>query len=139
MTTLPERNNQALIVIDVQVGVVAGAHRRDDVVACIAQLVDHARRVDVPVVWVRHSSDELQPGSEAWTDVPEWSPPRPSRLSRSATATRSRTLTSKMFCSGLRSVDCSCAALKRTRVFGRLFTVVGSGIRRDPHRRRTYD
>ncbi len=74
MTTLPERNNQALIVIDVQVGVVAGAHRRDDVVACIAQLVDHARRVDVPVVWVQHSSDELQPGSEAWTYVPELVP-----------------------------------------------------------------
>jgi nicotinamidase-related amidase len=74
MTTLPDRNNQALIVIDVQVGVVAGAHRRDDVVASISQLVDQARRIEVPVVWVQHSSDELQPGSEAWTYVPELAP-----------------------------------------------------------------
>lgn len=74
MTTLPDRNNQALIVIDVQVGVVAGAHRRDDVVASIAQLVDQARRADVPVIWVQHSSDELQPGSEAWTYVSELAP-----------------------------------------------------------------
>jgi nicotinamidase-related amidase len=74
MTTLPDRKNQALIVIDVQVGVVAEAHRRDDVVASISQLVDQARRAEVPVVWVQHASDELQPGSEAWAYVPELAP-----------------------------------------------------------------
>jgi nicotinamidase-related amidase len=74
MTTLPDRHNHALIVIDVQVGVVAGAHRRDEVVGSISRLVDQARVADVPVIWVQHSSDELQPGSEAWTYVPELVP-----------------------------------------------------------------
>jgi len=74
MTTLPDRAQQALVVIDVQVGVVAGATRRDDVVASISQLVGRARRAGVPVIWVQHSSDELQPGSEAWAYVPELVP-----------------------------------------------------------------
>src|ERR1700744_3882780 len=74
MSTLPERHNHALIVIDVQVSVVAGAHRRDEVVASISQLVDWARGAQVPVIWVQHSSDELQPGGEAWGYVPELVP-----------------------------------------------------------------
>lgn len=71
MTTLRNRPHDALVVIDVQVGVVAAASGRDEVVASIAQLVDRARRAGVPVIWVQHSSDELQPGSEVWRYVPE--------------------------------------------------------------------
>jgi nicotinamidase-related amidase len=74
MTTLRDRGHKALLVIDVQIGVVAGTPRRDEVVASIAQLVDGARRAEVPVIWVQHSSDELQPGSEAWGYVPELVP-----------------------------------------------------------------
>jgi nicotinamidase-related amidase len=74
MTILRDRMHKALVVIDVQVGVVAGAPRRDEVVASIAQLVDRARRTAVPVIWVQHSSDELQPGSDAWGYVPELVP-----------------------------------------------------------------
>jgi nicotinamidase-related amidase len=74
MTTLPDRTSRALVVIDVQVGVVEGAHRRDEVVASITELVDRARREGLPVIWVRHSSDELEPGSEAWALVPELVP-----------------------------------------------------------------
>ena len=33
MTTLPDRPNTALLVIDVQNGVVAGTHNRDGVIA----------------------------------------------------------------------------------------------------------
>ena len=44
MTTLQNRPNSALLVVDVQSAVVDGAYRRDDVVANIAALVDRARR-----------------------------------------------------------------------------------------------
>jgi nicotinamidase-related amidase len=71
MTTLDERPRTALIVIDVQNGVMAGAHKRDAVVANIASLVQKARSEDVPVVWVQHSSDALEEGSEEWAYVPE--------------------------------------------------------------------
>lgn len=71
MTTLPNRPNTALVVIDVQNGVVAAAHERDAVVANIASLVDRARAEQVPVVWVQHSDDHLAEGSEEWQYVPE--------------------------------------------------------------------
>lgn len=71
MTTLANRPRTALLVIDVQNGVVAEAHERDAVVANIASLVGKARQENVPVVWVQHSSDELQKGSDTWQYVPE--------------------------------------------------------------------
>lgn len=74
MTTLDNRPNSALLVIDVQNGVVAGAHERDAVVANIAGLVEKARQESVPVVWVQHSDQELDRGSESWRIVPELQP-----------------------------------------------------------------
>lgn len=71
MTTLTDRPNTALIVIDVQNGVVAGAHDRDGVIANINTLVDKARAEDVAVVWVQHSDDSLPRDSESWQYVPE--------------------------------------------------------------------
>jgi nicotinamidase-related amidase len=71
MTTLPDRPNTALLVIDVQNGVVAGAVHRDSVIANINALVDKARGEDVPVVWVQHSDDDLPRDSESWQYVPE--------------------------------------------------------------------
>jgi hypothetical protein len=74
MTTLENRPNTALLVVDVQNGVVEGAHERDAVVANVGNLVEKARRERVPVVWVQHSSDELARGSENWRIVPELAP-----------------------------------------------------------------
>jgi nicotinamidase-related amidase len=74
MTTLENRPNTALLVIDVQNGAVAGAHERDAVVANVGSLVDKARRERVPVVWVQHSDDQLARGSDAWRIVPELRP-----------------------------------------------------------------
>jgi nicotinamidase-related amidase len=74
MATLENRPNTALLVVDVQNGVVAGAHERDAVVASIGTLVDRARREQVPVVWVQHSDDQLVRGSDEWLIVPELSP-----------------------------------------------------------------
>ncbi|WP_028067610.1 isochorismatase family protein [Solirubrobacter soli] len=71
MTTLPDRPNTALLVIDVQNGVVGGAHERDSVVANVGALIDKARAAGVDVVWVQHNSDDLVVGGEAWQFVPE--------------------------------------------------------------------
>ena len=74
MTTLNNRPNTALLVIDVQNGVMEGAHERDAVVANVGGLVEKARREQVPVVWVQHSDEGLARGSEEWQIVPELSP-----------------------------------------------------------------
>jgi nicotinamidase-related amidase len=71
MTTLLDRPNTALMVIDVQTGVVAEAHQRDAVVANISTLVDKAREEGVPIVWMQHSDEQLEKGSDAWEYVPE--------------------------------------------------------------------
>jgi nicotinamidase-related amidase len=74
MTTLENRPNTALLVIDVQNGVVGGAHERDAVVANVGSLVEKARRERVPVVWVQHSDEHLARGSDGWGIVPELTP-----------------------------------------------------------------
>ena len=74
MTSLPDRPNTALIVVDVQNGVVAGAHARDAVVANIASLVERARAEAVPVIWVQHESEQLPAHSDRWRIVPELAP-----------------------------------------------------------------
>jgi nicotinamidase-related amidase len=74
MTTLENRPNTALLVVDVQNGVVGGAHERDAVVANVGSLVERARSEQVPVVWVQHSDDHLATGSDAWRIVPELTP-----------------------------------------------------------------
>src|SRR5689334_4351367 len=80
MTTLDNRPNTALLVIDVQNGVVAGNYERDAVVANVGSLVDKARRENVPVVWVQHSDEGLSRGSDEWQIVPELSPGEPEPL-----------------------------------------------------------
>jgi nicotinamidase-related amidase len=74
MTTLESRPNTALLIVDVQTGVVEGAHERDTVVANVGSLVEKARLERVPVVWVQHSDEELATGSDSWRIVPELSP-----------------------------------------------------------------
>jgi nicotinamidase-related amidase len=74
MTTLKNRPKTALLVIDVQNGVVGGAHERDAVVANVGSLVEKARRERVPVVWVQHSDEQLARGSDDWRIVPELTP-----------------------------------------------------------------
>jgi nicotinamidase-related amidase len=74
MSTLGKRPNTALLVIDVQKGVVGGAHERDAVVANVGSLVEKARRERVPVVWVQHSDEQLARGSDEWRIVPELRP-----------------------------------------------------------------
>lgn len=71
MTSLPDRPNTALVVVDVQNAVVADAHGRDEVIANINTLVERARDRQVPVIWVQHADDDLPEGSDGWQYVPE--------------------------------------------------------------------
>lgn len=74
MTTQIDRPHTALVVIDLQHGVVAHAYRRDQVLDTVNGLVERARRARVPVVWIRHVDDELTAGSQAWEIVSELLP-----------------------------------------------------------------
>src|SRR6476620_10707551 len=74
MTTLENRPNTALLVVDVQKGVVGEAHERDAIVGNVGGLVEKARREQVPVVWVLHSDEHLVRGSDDWRIVPELAP-----------------------------------------------------------------
>lgn len=71
MTSLRERPNTALLVIDMQNDVVAKAHRRDDVIANIDDLIGRARAERVPVIWIQHADDNLTVNSHGWQYVPE--------------------------------------------------------------------
>lgn len=74
MTTLENRPNTALLVVDMQNGVVARAHARAEVVAKVGVLVEKARRDRVPVIWIQHCDDHLAKGSDEWRIVPELTP-----------------------------------------------------------------
>jgi len=75
MSTLENRPNHAVLVIDVQNGVVAGNHDRDAVVANINTVVGKARAAGVPVVWIQDCAEpDRTAGSEAWKIVPELDP-----------------------------------------------------------------
>src|SRR5437764_8136743 len=71
MTSLSDRPHAALLVVDVQNDVVAGAHKRDNVIANIGVLVGKARAEGAPVIWVQHSDENLPQGSDGWQYVPE--------------------------------------------------------------------
>ena len=73
MTTPANRPNSALLIVDVQVGVMDPSIRRDEVVANVSTLVDQARTAGTPVVWVMHGDDELERDSDSWQLVPELS------------------------------------------------------------------
>lgn len=74
MTTLPNRPNTALIVIDMQIGVVAKALARDAVVANIVTLVERARDRKIPVIWVQDMEVDGGKGSAGWPLIPELTP-----------------------------------------------------------------
>ncbi|MEO6652100.1 MAG: cysteine hydrolase family protein [Ilumatobacteraceae bacterium] len=71
MTSLNDRPNTALVVIDMQRGVVAAGHDVDRVVDNINTLIDRARAEDVPVIWVQHADEGLAQGSQDWEYIPE--------------------------------------------------------------------
>jgi nicotinamidase-related amidase len=71
MTSLRDRPNTALLVVDMQNDVVAKTHHRDEVIANINTLIDRARAQQVPVIWVQHSDEHVAEGTDGWQYVPE--------------------------------------------------------------------
>lgn len=74
MSTLLDRDQRVLLVVDVQRDVFVEAFDRDGVVRRIADLVTRARAAGTPVVWVMHSDPELKHGSDGWQIVDELEP-----------------------------------------------------------------
>lgn len=74
MTSLQDRPNTALLVVDMQNDVVANAFELERVVGNINALVGKARAENVPVIWVQHSDDELPHGSEGWQYISDLEP-----------------------------------------------------------------
>ena len=74
MSTFTDRTKSALLVIDVQVGVVGDAFERDAKIANILTAIDKARSESIPVIWVQHSDEELVLESADWEIVSELSP-----------------------------------------------------------------
>ena len=69
-----ERTESVLVVIDVQVNVVQDAYERDAKIANMVLAVEKARAQSIPVIWVRHSEEELPIGSDGWQIVPQLQP-----------------------------------------------------------------
>jgi len=65
---------EALLVIDVQNGVVQNAWHRNEVIETINKLVTKARHHKVMVIWVQHHDDYLIKGSKDWEIVEELKP-----------------------------------------------------------------
>jgi len=74
MATIHEGNKAALVVVDVQVGVMREAWDASRVVGNIARAVERARAEHVPVIWVQHTDDDLPKESPQWQWVPELVP-----------------------------------------------------------------
>lgn len=74
MATIRTGNRSALLIVDVQVGVVAAAGNISRQIDAIALAVHKARDAGVPVIWVQHDDDELPRGSAEWQWVPALQP-----------------------------------------------------------------
>lgn len=74
MSTVRNGSQIALVVVDVQVGVMAGSWEAPRVIQNIALAVRRAREGRVPVIWVQHDSDDLPRDSAVWQLVPELTP-----------------------------------------------------------------
>lgn len=67
----------ALVVIDVQIGLIEGAYRRDEVLSTIANLLESARSSDTPVIYVQHDGPKghgLEKGTPSWEIHPTIAP-----------------------------------------------------------------
>ncbi len=74
MSTLENRPNRALVVVDLQVGVVKDAYDIDAVAATVAALVARARGTGVPVVWVQDQDENRPVGTDGWQLIDGFEP-----------------------------------------------------------------
>ncbi len=62
-------SRQAIVVIDMQRGLVLGAHRQDELVATVNGLIERGRAAGLPVVFVQHNHATFEPmmrGNKGW-------------------------------------------------------------------------
>ncbi len=69
-----ERESTALLIVDMQNGVVAGSHRLDEVIANINVLVERARAAKIAVIWIQHSDNGMKEDSASWQLVSQLIP-----------------------------------------------------------------
>ena len=74
MSTVRPGHRPVLLVVDVQVGVMAGAWEASRVIANVARAVQRARDAGVPVVWIQHHDDDLPRDSLTWQLVADLVP-----------------------------------------------------------------
>jgi len=74
MATICDGNKSALIVVDVQVGVIKNTWEPERIVRNICLSVEKARSRGIPIIWVQHSDGELKYQSPEWELAPELTP-----------------------------------------------------------------
>lgn len=74
MAIIREGEKVALLVVDVQVGVMRNAWDASRIIHNINIAVEKARKSGTPVIWVQHSDQELIYNSPDWKLVPELLP-----------------------------------------------------------------
>jgi nicotinamidase-related amidase len=76
MSKIRPGRQTALVVVDVQAGVMAESWDAPRVIKNVVRAVERARERGVPVIWVQHESEDLPRESSAWRLVPELVPGR---------------------------------------------------------------
>ena len=84
MATIRPGNQSALLIVDVQVGVVAEAGDVSQQIGNILLAVRKARDAGVTVIWVQHDDEDLPKGSASWQWVPALVPRAARAASRRA-------------------------------------------------------
>lgn len=74
MATIRSGTGTALVIVDVQAGVVARAVDCARTIQNIVLTIDRARQAGIPVIWVQHNDQEPVRDSAAWQLVPEMTP-----------------------------------------------------------------
>jgi nicotinamidase-related amidase len=74
MASVREGSKGVLLVVDVQVGVMSESWDAPRIIKNIARVVERARALIVPVIWIQHSDRDLVYGSPEWQWVPELTP-----------------------------------------------------------------
>lgn len=72
MSGIGQGSKRAILVVDVQKGVVERAFKRDEIISNINIVLDKGRSSKIPILFIQHcNSMELPEGSEQWQIVPE--------------------------------------------------------------------
>lgn len=74
MATVRSGDKAALLVLDVQVGVMRGTWDEARIASNIVRAVERAREAGLPVIWVQHTDADLPHASREWQWIPNLVP-----------------------------------------------------------------